>query len=743
MLRHALVCLLLCLFSTIAVSDTIHVPGDQPTIQAGIDIAAAGDTVLVAAGTYIENIDFKGKEITVISSDGPEVTHIDGSQPSNPDVGSVVVFAQRETNDSVLEGFTLSNGKGTVDAFPSSDRLYSGGGVLCIESSPSIINNTITGNKVDGMGAGIFCYNQASPQIIDNKITMNEAEDDGGGIACYLDSAPYIHDNLITDNVASTAGYGNGGGISCNDHSSPVILDNRILSNRANAGGGIYCYLKSSPEITVNAIKENHADDDGGGICAVVDCDPEIGSNTIRSNTSGSAGGGIYCYSDSSPKINNNLITLNTAEGFGAGIMCSWKCWPEITDNTITENNAGEYGGGIECYDQSKPDIRNNTISKNTALYGGGIGCVKNSSPQISHNRILENEAEKGAGINCEDSSCPNITNNLIEGNIASDTGGGIRCEDTFMNIQIYGNRLALNKANSGAGIWATDCRLVVINCIMCANESDFRGGGLYASFTWLSIINCTIANNTAGANGGGIYYGNGPSTLGGTVTVANSILWGNSADVPQLYVWGGSPMLYVTVTASDIQGGLAAAYIGTQCTLTWGSDVIDKKPYFVNAYGNGDFHLQYTSPCRDAGTLGILWPTGIPEEDIDGNPRQTETMIDMGADEFHTHFYCTGNFWPGSFIQGKLVGYPDTEPLYVMFGLDALEDPYTLKWGDFYLKPPWIFIGPLIPMPQKGVLILSDYIPEFPAAPYDVYMQALIGVDSDSLSKLFVLEVR
>ena len=58
---------------------TIHVPADQPTIQAAINAASNGDTVLVAPGTYLENINFNGKSITVTSSGGPSVTIIDGN----------------------------------------------------------------------------------------------------------------------------------------------------------------------------------------------------------------------------------------------------------------------------------------------------------------------------------------------------------------------------------------------------------------------------------------------------------------------------------------------------------------------------------------------------------------------------------------------------------------------------------------------------------------------------------------
>jgi len=48
-------------------SITINIPVDQPTIQAGINAASTGDTVLVQPGTYIENIDYNGKNITVAS----------------------------------------------------------------------------------------------------------------------------------------------------------------------------------------------------------------------------------------------------------------------------------------------------------------------------------------------------------------------------------------------------------------------------------------------------------------------------------------------------------------------------------------------------------------------------------------------------------------------------------------------------------------------------------------------------
>ena len=98
-------------------STIINIPADQPTIQAGIDAAANGDTILVHSGRYFENIDFVGKAITVASlyltEEDESYIHntiIDGNQN-----GSCAKFISGEQNDSVLNGFTMEHGTGTED----------------------------------------------------------------------------------------------------------------------------------------------------------------------------------------------------------------------------------------------------------------------------------------------------------------------------------------------------------------------------------------------------------------------------------------------------------------------------------------------------------------------------------------------------------------------------------------------------------------------------------------------------
>ena len=117
-----------------ALGTIIHIPGDQPSIQDGVRTAMNGDTVLVAPGTYYENIKIFEKNVVVASHyilDGDEQfienTVIDGSTPTHPDTGSCVIIAYGQDSTTVLEGFTLTGGTGTIwqwlRNFPDSQKL--------------------------------------------------------------------------------------------------------------------------------------------------------------------------------------------------------------------------------------------------------------------------------------------------------------------------------------------------------------------------------------------------------------------------------------------------------------------------------------------------------------------------------------------------------------------------------------------------------------------------------------------
>lgn len=229
---------------SILYSSTIIVPDDYPKIQEAVNAAVDGDTVLVSPGTYVENIDFIGKALTVKSSKGAAVTTIDGGRN-----GSVVSFSNGEGNGSVLEGFTITNGSGTF----SGPYTY-GGGIYCWFSTPTITGNIIKGNTVNYHGGGIYCISADSFSISYNTICNNKSNN-GGGIYCSAGSNPIISFNIIYGNDADL----DGGGLYCNFDSNPLLVNNSICSNTAGyGGGGIYSY-GSSPVVINSILWDNRA----------------------------------------------------------------------------------------------------------------------------------------------------------------------------------------------------------------------------------------------------------------------------------------------------------------------------------------------------------------------------------------------------------------------------------------------------------------------------------------------------
>ena len=242
--------LILTLSTHPTLAATIHVPADQPTIQAGIDAAVDGDLVLVAPDTYVENIDFLSKGITLRSEGGAVGTVIDGNQAE-----TVVTFESGETPAAIIEGFTVRNGNSGF-----------GGGISCrYFSSPTITNCTITGNSASYYGGGIF-YENSSPEITNCTITDNSASHYGGGIYCLYSSATITNCILWGDSSPSGAEI-------YSFEASPVVTYSDIQggwpgTGNKNAdplffGGGDYHLTLSSPCIDSGTDAGVYTDIDG------------------------------------------------------------------------------------------------------------------------------------------------------------------------------------------------------------------------------------------------------------------------------------------------------------------------------------------------------------------------------------------------------------------------------------------------------------------------------------------------
>jgi serine protease len=191
---------------------TINVPKDQKTIQAAIDTANPGDTVLVAPGHYKENIDFRGKAIILRSSAGPAKTTIDGQN-----LGPVITMQTRETVASQIVGFTIRNGSGVW-----------AGGVYLSGASPTIVGNNFVANTegVGGFGAAIG-GNGSSPYIAQNVFSKNSCDIQflSGVVSFVNSSAPIVVNNVFHDNPCRAIN------MTLPSDGLPVVLNNTIVRN--------------------------------------------------------------------------------------------------------------------------------------------------------------------------------------------------------------------------------------------------------------------------------------------------------------------------------------------------------------------------------------------------------------------------------------------------------------------------------------------------------------------------------
>jgi hypothetical protein len=364
---------LLLIFSTSIQANTINVPGDSTTIQAGINGAVDDDTVMVAPGTYHEqDIDFGGKAI-LVTSHFPEDSAWVASVIVNADsLGRVIHFHSREDSNSVLKGLTITGG-----------AVGSGGGagILCDDSSPRIEYCIISGNTAVSAGGGIRCYLR-SPKIRNCIITENVViEGIGAGLDCF-DSSPSIINCKFSDNWHLD---GDGGGLFC-WLSYPVIKNCIFQGDSAWIGGGMF--LQESSPILINCeIRQNEAAVSYGGGVYSIESSPTFINCTIAENTSLARGGGLYLR-DSTPSLFNCVIVRNTANE-GGGIRCINS--PLTLRNCLVSGNTANSGGALELKN-SAHSITNCTISENTALQEGG-GIYNEDAPSIITNTILWNNS--------------------------------------------------------------------------------------------------------------------------------------------------------------------------------------------------------------------------------------------------------------------------------------------------------------------------------------------------------------
>ena len=293
--------------TTPALAAIINVPGEQPTIQAGIDAAMNGDEVVLANGTYTGagnvNLNFNGKLITVRSASGdPTLCIIDGGFANGG-----FTFNSGETNTAVVDGLTIS---GCQFGPPSV------GAAFLIQSSSPTINNCILSNNFTGMDGGAIYCDDASPTITNCTFIINFAIGSGGAIYNNNSSSPEISTCTFQDNTA----IGDGGAIYNNMDCNAIIADCTFNGNSANLYGGAMFNVNCSPTVTNCVFNENTTQTRGGaifvqsGLATITGC--EFTSNTALAEV----GGGVAIIAPGQHTIEGCVFESNSAALAGGGI---------------------------------------------------------------------------------------------------------------------------------------------------------------------------------------------------------------------------------------------------------------------------------------------------------------------------------------------------------------------------------------------------------------------------------------
>ena len=559
-------------FASSAQATDIQVPGDHATIQAAIDAATDGDVVCVDPGTYVENLDLKGKAITLRSTGGTAVTTLSPLDDRVP----VIQCVSGEPSATIIEGFTVTGGNAS-------------------------------------QGAGIFCQG-SSPTIRSNVIRDNYALTEGGGV--YVSGgAPLIEDNVIEDNTA--ANNSNGGGIYA-WQSSLAVRNNQLEDNRALGNGGGMSAEFGAPSIEGNVFLRNmnsstRTSDRGGGLY-LADCTAAVVGNEFRRNDS-ALGGGLF-FLRGTLEICDNVFDFNDSRnedgiyGTGAEVL--------IEDNTFqAHRNLGLY-----LINNVSVIVRGNLFQGNVGtgarIRGGrdhrGQHLPREPRPGlVSHGRRgvagsqrlrlqLHPERRWGRGR----------ARRLLERNLD--------------RRELVSEQLRRRKGGAASAWWAR-ARGFRDNTFV-GNQSGDRGGALFQNtFSGSFTINgCTFHDNDAVVGEPAFWV-----RSGGTVAVVNSIVW-DTVDRPLIRMWDG----ILSISHSTIRGGAASIQLTNATFVPGAGMIALDPQFVDAAGGDLTLQSTSPciDAARSSGTSFLVDGAGrsrYVDGDLDGS-----ALSDLGALEYH-----------------------------------------------------------------------------------------------------------
>lgn len=615
---------------------TWNVPGDASTIQGGIDLATAGDTVLVACGTYEESGIYIGSSadgITLRSETGePDCVTINAMQMDR------AVYCSSIGSSTSIEGFTITGGESN-----------NGSAFFLEGSDPKITSCVMVDNYSYGVGGAVYC-SSASPVFQDCSFYDNHGST-AGALSCHSSGA----DSVILDNCIVER---NDNGALNFENTPPILRNCRIADNISNAIVYTSYYVTEISAVISNCmILENGGNGieitryQGTSTDSIINCviagngsrgitqsgsDNYPGIAIRRSTIAFNGNSGIL--SMSQIELSNCILAFNSAQAFD---RASYEPNPIVNCSDVFGNIGGDYVGLLEglnglngnfsedpmfC-DRSAMDYHLATASPCVGAAGCGLvgalgeGCSEPASPRIWH---VPSEAPSiqagidsckiGESVEVECGTYYEHDLSLKSGmELRSETGiadcvtidadhqGHVIYADAVHGATVKGMTITGGNASYGGGFYGistSDCSIV--NCVFHSNEAG-NGAAICGA---RRISHSTLVNNTCGASGGVIHmdiYSNPESLI-----VSNSII--AFSDQGSAFGFNGNPTLF-SISCSDLFGNAGGDWISEIAEFEGVDGNFSLDPLFCNE-PHLNLYLAAISPCLDApgcGPIGAL----------------------------------------------------------------------------------------------------------------------------------------
>ncbi len=642
--------------------------GNFISIQEGIDASADTDTVLVHPGRYYENINYNGKHITVASLEmitGDESyiasTIIDGNHQ-----GSCVHFINEE-NGSILRGFSITNGSGTI-LYGNIRRLGGGIVVYTLPNNPSpdvnIINCRIFNNSsVDG--GGLYMV-RSIVELSGVSIYNNQAVTGGGIYVLSESNLLFDPDNLcnLYNNFA-----GNRLDIVVSDavNDVEVIVDTFTVDSDFDYYGYYTHSLSTIGVLTFNVqnsflerlnndlyVSTTGSDENNGltpnfPLKTIAVALQRIESDTLNPKTIHIAAG-IYSQSLNEqifPLGGKKSVTLNGEVMENTILLNDYNemSYFSANDYSILNNFTFTSNGQSMLYVIAMSTcnnvlLNNITIHNNTVTSLFSIFLYRCYNVEIDNLNVIDNISDGASGFSLDGGNAI-IKNSVFDNNDLNGSNqfvSNFYCKvDDYLELEncIFSNSdipPVPDEENYTVCIFnQQDCYpdIKISNCLFANNYTPNGYSAVRVSNPGtIEINNCTFTNNTSEVCPFGVF---------GNAVLRNNIFYNNSTDYNyQIVSYDLSNFESVLdIDYCNIEDGIDGVGLGSppyDPEFIWGDNNINSDPLFLLS-GEHPYQITEFSPCINTGTPDT---TGLylPEYDLAGNPRIYDGIIDMGPYE-------------------------------------------------------------------------------------------------------------